>query len=159
MKSLSTIVERSLQYVWWMYPVIWLFWPQDYNCTCCSRKKKRRNINDDFTESRVSTSVNHLSTAQNTTDEFENRASDNLLQKKPNTYITPEEAALIQQRNQNRLSKKDQNPDGNFVMSKPHHSSSVTPTNDDNDKQSLLNSFMRKTSNVSDNVSNTSFKS
>ena len=58
-KSLSTVVERSLQYVWWMYPIIWLLWPQDFNCTCCKKKNKRRNISDALTESRVSTSCNN----------------------------------------------------------------------------------------------------
>lgn len=35
--SFSTFTERSLQYVWWIYPVIWLFWPQELRCRCCKR--------------------------------------------------------------------------------------------------------------------------
>ena len=39
-KSLSNFVERSLQYLWWMYPIIWLLWPGGFKFTCCRRKRR-----------------------------------------------------------------------------------------------------------------------
>ena len=39
--SFSNIFERSLQYVWWLFPVIWLFWPNDARCECLRRKRSR----------------------------------------------------------------------------------------------------------------------
>ena len=69
-KSLSTFIERSLQYVWWMYPLMWLLWPEGFRLSCCHRKKKSRSVvdrnlyqssrstDDCMTESVLSTSVN-----------------------------------------------------------------------------------------------------
>ena len=31
-RSLSTVVERSIQFIWWLYPVMWLFWPSELSC-------------------------------------------------------------------------------------------------------------------------------
>ncbi len=60
-KSLSTFVERSLQYVWWMYPIIWLLWPGGFKFTCCKKKKKRYSSEVDtnrLTTSALSQSIN-----------------------------------------------------------------------------------------------------
>ena len=35
MRSLSTVMERSMQFIWWLYPVLWLFWPKEFSC--CKR--------------------------------------------------------------------------------------------------------------------------
>jgi len=42
LRSLSTITERSIQYILWMYPIIWLFWPKEIRCSlrgCCRKKR------------------------------------------------------------------------------------------------------------------------
>ena len=31
-RSLSTVVQRSMQFIWWLYPVLWLFWPKEFSC-------------------------------------------------------------------------------------------------------------------------------
>ena len=38
-KSLSTVMQRSIQFIWWLYPVLCLFWPGELDCR---RKKKKR---------------------------------------------------------------------------------------------------------------------
>ena len=40
-RSLSTFLERSIQYIWWMYPILWLFWPKDIRCVQCCKSRKR----------------------------------------------------------------------------------------------------------------------
>ena len=40
-RSLSTFLERSIQYIWWMYPILWLFWPKDIRCVRCCKSRKR----------------------------------------------------------------------------------------------------------------------
>ena len=30
--SLSTVMQRSIQYIWWLYPLLWLFWPGELSC-------------------------------------------------------------------------------------------------------------------------------
>ena len=35
-RSLNTVLQRFIQYIIWMYPVFWLFWPVELSC----RKKK-----------------------------------------------------------------------------------------------------------------------
>lgn len=36
LNSLNTIAARFIQYILWMYPVFWLFWPAELSC--CSKK-------------------------------------------------------------------------------------------------------------------------
>lgn len=51
MRSLSTFLERSIQYIWWMYPILWLFWPNEIRCLrICYNKRKRRSFMHSTTE-------------------------------------------------------------------------------------------------------------
>ena len=36
--SIQAVIERNLQYVMWVYPVLYLFWPAEAHCHC--RKKR-----------------------------------------------------------------------------------------------------------------------
>ena len=38
-RSLSTVTERTIHYILWLYPVIWLFWPKEARLMCCNRSK------------------------------------------------------------------------------------------------------------------------
>ena len=38
--SISSCIERNLQYILWVYPVIWMFWPAE---AFCHRSKKKHN--------------------------------------------------------------------------------------------------------------------
>jgi len=31
-RSVSTVIQRSIEFVWWLYPVMWLFWPRELSC-------------------------------------------------------------------------------------------------------------------------------
>lgn len=44
--SLSTMVERFLEYIAWVYPLIYLLWPAE--ATCCSRKRDSRVVSGDI---------------------------------------------------------------------------------------------------------------
>ena len=43
-RSLSTVMERSMQFIWWLYPVLWLFWPKEFSC--CKRSDSSIQQND-----------------------------------------------------------------------------------------------------------------
>ena len=40
--SISTCVERHVQYVLWVYPILWLFWQAEARCHCKSRQGRSR---------------------------------------------------------------------------------------------------------------------
>ena len=144
-KSLSNFVERSLQYVWWMYPLIWLLWPGGFKFTCC-RKKKRRYVDSQLIESTVESNALTLSGSINepSHNSASNESVDNICEyaynvagskEKKTTYITPEEANLIQLRSQlsssSRVAQTNAygNNGTNLVMGRIHDSSPSAGTN------------------------------
>ena len=50
-KSLSTVTERIIHYILWLYPVIWLFWPKEARCRCS--KRFSTTASDEITSSMV----------------------------------------------------------------------------------------------------------
>ena len=43
-KSLSTVTERTIHYILWLFPVMWIFWPPEARCSC-GRKLKKTDAN------------------------------------------------------------------------------------------------------------------
>ena len=45
LQSLSTVMQRSTEFIWWLYPVMWLFWPAELSCrsnaTAATKAKKK----------------------------------------------------------------------------------------------------------------------
>jgi len=31
-RSFTTVFSRSVQFLWWLYPIMWLFWPKELTC-------------------------------------------------------------------------------------------------------------------------------
>ena len=46
-RYLSTVVQRSMQYIWWEYPIIYLFWPNEGSCFCCKSKRQKSEVTAD----------------------------------------------------------------------------------------------------------------
>ena len=42
--SLSTAVERQIQYILWLYPIMWLFWPAEASCQCGKKQKVKESV-------------------------------------------------------------------------------------------------------------------
>ena len=41
-RSFSTVLERHIQYILWLYPLLWLFWPAEASCQCGRNRKKKK---------------------------------------------------------------------------------------------------------------------
>ena len=64
-RSLSTFMERSIQYIWWMYPILWLFWPNEIRCVrCCCGKKKRSATSHMSTSNFTNSVLNNLTVSR-----------------------------------------------------------------------------------------------
>ena len=57
-RSFSTAIERQIQYIAWLYPMLWLFWPAEAMCQC---KKKARTSTMTTNGNNYTTAESHLS--------------------------------------------------------------------------------------------------
>lgn len=42
--SISTALERQIQYILWLYPLLWLFWPAEASCQCGKKSKVKESV-------------------------------------------------------------------------------------------------------------------
>ena len=42
--SISTALERQIQYILWLYPLLWLFWPAEASCQCGKKNKVKESV-------------------------------------------------------------------------------------------------------------------
>ena len=71
-RSLSTFVARSLQYIWWLYPIMTLFWPGKLRCLSRSRNRQSQDF---LTNSQAETVVSRDRTSANSLNDYEDEAS------------------------------------------------------------------------------------
>jgi len=94
-RSLSTVVQRSLQYIWWVYPIIYLFWPTEARCLCCKKQKNQNSSVESSSVMRKSTTMSINNPNDDYNDDMSDCASPIQADDKVQTFITPHESHKV----------------------------------------------------------------